>query len=285
MTMRPPVIFLSYRRQDTGPFALALRAELELRLDGVPIFLDISRIQGGDLWANVLDDALTKATILIALIGPNWIGEAEGQPSRMESDDDWVRREVARALRHPSGAVLPVLVNDAPLPSRESLPEDLWRIREFQAIPLRADSWNSDVTNLCQVLDDRFSVRVKRLDELLPMAGILAQLEERLSDKSLEETRRKGLLEGWEVEIIHDARKTGFVREFLRKRFACKSDEQAFEFVNKMMPIVRLLDHHPVIDMVYETVLVKLSTFDAGHNITTIDRKMAVEIDKLFESL
>jgi hypothetical protein len=52
--MRGLLVFVSYRRDDTGPFVLALRSELELRPDGVPVFVDVNRIQGGDRWPEAL---------------------------------------------------------------------------------------------------------------------------------------------------------------------------------------------------------------------------------------
>ena len=280
--MRPALIFLSYRRDDTGPFALALRSELELRLDGVPIFLDLNRIQGGDLWAEVLDDALTKATLLIALIGENWEGEIEGGHTRLESDDDWVRKEVARALRHPADAVLPVLVNRSNLPDRKRLPEDLRKLLDIQAVSVRTSSWDVDVANLCKVLETRFAVPVKRVGELLPEPGEVKSLEEPLSDEALDKAAQKGLLNGWSVEMLHDANSTGLVRESLRKRFKCATDKEAFEFVNGMMPLTERLNHHPRVEIMYTSVTVRLSTFDAGYRITTHDRNMAVEIDRLF---
>ena len=283
--MRPALIFLSYRRDDTGPYALALRSELELRLDGVPIFLDLYRIQGGNLWAQVLDDALTKASVLIALIGPNWIGETEDGRTRIENPEDWVRKEVARALRHPSGAVLPVLVNCRHLPDAGRLPEDLRKLLDIQAIAIRTESWNTDVAHLCEVLATRFSVRVKKPGELLPKPDSRMSGAKALSDKELDEARSEGWLDGWEVEIIHDASKTGFVRECLRKTFACASDMEAFDFVHGLKDLTRGLDHHPRLEIVYESVTIRLSTFDGGDRITIHDRIMASRINKIFEQI
>ena len=283
--MRPPLIFLSYRRQDTGPYALALRSELELRLDGIPIFLDLNRIQGGDLWEEVLDDALTKAKVLIALIGPNWAGELETGGTRLDSEGDWVRKEVARALRHSPKAVLPVLVNDARIPDPQSLPSNLRKLFDIQAMPLRSQSWDADVAALCAALESAFSVRVKRLGELLPTPNPLKQREGALTDGELKQDKRDGLLPGWEVELMHDAEKTGYVRESLRKKFTCASDVEAFDFVSRIQPLTKTLKHHPKIEMIFKTVVIRLSTFDAGYRITTFDRRMAVEIDELFNRL
>lgn len=283
--MRPALIFLSYRRDDTGPYALALRSELEIRLDGVPIFLDLNRIQGGNLWAKVLDDALAKATVLIALIGQNWVGEMKDGHSRIESADDWVRKEVARALQHPSDGVLPVLVNCPQLPNPARLPEDLQKLFEIQAISIRTESWNTDVAHLCEVLETRFSVRVKKLGELLPQPDKLTAKEDPLSDEELEDATQKGWLNGWDVEIVHDASKTGYVRESLRKIFTCSSDIEAFEFANSLKGLTTELDHHPRLEIMYTSVTIRLSTFDAGYRITELDRIMASRIDRIFSRL
>lgn len=160
--MRDTVVFVSYRRDDTGPIALALRAELDLRLAGVPVFVDLNRIQGGDLWPDVLEDALRKARVLIALIGTNWAGERDDGPPRIADSNDWVRRECARALAHPSGAILPVLVNGADLPSDTLLPDDLKRMRAFNALPLRTQSWDQDLRTICETLGAKFSLRSDR---------------------------------------------------------------------------------------------------------------------------
>ena len=148
--MRNRVIFVSYRRDDTGPFALALRSELDLRLQGMPVFLDLNRIQGGDAWSSVLEDALAKTKVVVALIGADWAGAQADGTARIQAEDDWVAREVAHGLR--AQAILPLLVNGASLPDATSLPPSLQALNSVQALPLRTQSWEADLRMICDTV-------------------------------------------------------------------------------------------------------------------------------------
>lgn len=279
--MRDQLVFISYRREDTGPGVLALRAELDLRLDGVPIFVDLNRIQGGAPWNDILDDALTKARILIALIGPNWVGPLPDGSNRITADDDWVRRECARALRHPSRAVLPVLLGNAPLPKAEQLPEDLLPMLEIQTLPLRLESWDNDLREICAVLQTRFGVRAKPQGKYLPEPTKLKRLVDPLSDVKLDAYRNEGDLPGWSMETVHDAMGAGAVREFLKKTFRFASDASAFDFIHRIKSLAKKHKHHPIIEAKYADVTIRLSTWDAGHYVTHFDVAMAIALDRL----
>jgi hypothetical protein len=59
------LIFLSYRRIDTAAQTLALRLELETRLQAAQIFVDTHTMEGGDLWAQQIEGALRVAKVII----------------------------------------------------------------------------------------------------------------------------------------------------------------------------------------------------------------------------
>ena len=59
--MTEPLVFVSYRRSDTSPYALALKAELEHRLKSAFVFVDFQRVQATERWPEVLDGALGRA--------------------------------------------------------------------------------------------------------------------------------------------------------------------------------------------------------------------------------
>jgi pterin-4a-carbinolamine dehydratase len=279
--MRDQLVFISYRREDTGPGALALRAELDIRLDGAPVFVDVNRIQGGDLWSDVLDDALSKARILIALIGPAWVGPRPNGPDRIHDADDWVRKECARALRHPSGAVLPVLLGGARLPPLEELPEDLWPMLSLQALPLRIDSWDADLRAICTRMHERFGVRLKQPGKFLPNPSQLKRLVDPLSDEKLDAYQAEGALPGWRVETVHDVMGSGAVREFLKKTYRFDKDSSAFDFIHSLKGVTRKFKHHPIVEAKYADVTIRLSTWDAGHYITHFDVTIAIAVEKL----
>ena len=79
----------------------------------------------------MITENLDQVDAVVALIGPTWVG-------RLDSPTDFVRMEIAHAL----GAgkpVIPVLIEDTPLPEVAALPEDLQSLLEINAVRVRRD--------------------------------------------------------------------------------------------------------------------------------------------------
>jgi len=71
----------------------------------------------------------------MALIGPGWL-EADAQGRRkIDSQEDWVRREIREALER-GIPVLPVLGSGARMPAAKDLPADLERFARLQALSM-----------------------------------------------------------------------------------------------------------------------------------------------------
>src|SRR4030095_11379910 len=88
-------VFISYRRDDSMVTAALLYRELASRPEFADAFMDIDEIgHGGDFIA-AIDKALHDAAVVVVVIGPRW---AEMLQARLRGDD-WVRHEVATALR------------------------------------------------------------------------------------------------------------------------------------------------------------------------------------------
>ena len=66
------------------------------------------------------------------------------------------------------------------------------------------------------------------------------------------------------------------VREFKFKDFV-----EAFGFMAKVALEAEKMSHHPNWSNVYNTVIIGLTTHDAGNTITDKDRKLAAKIDNL----
>src|SRR5215469_8802037 len=121
------IIFINYRRTDAGWPADLLSGELGRSFGTTRVFQDVRGIDAGDDFVAVLDNQLHRATILIVLIGSNWLRVSDkfGR-RRLDQEQDWVRREIRMALQKPGCRVIPVLIDDAELPEeREALPEDI----------------------------------------------------------------------------------------------------------------------------------------------------------------
>lgn len=67
----------------------------------------------------------------------------------------------------------------------------------------------------------------------------------------------------------------------LKRSFKFKDFSEAFAFMTRVAFIAEKLNHHPDWKNTYNTVKICLSTHDKGNKVTDLDRKMALEIDKL----
>jgi TIR domain len=127
-------VFVSYRRDDTGPAAAALAAALRLRMGADRVFLDSSSIELGKAFPDVIEAAVTSSAVLAVLIGPGW--DESPLRERLDDEQDWVRREVLLAEDH-RVAVVPVLVDRDALPGADRLPAPLRFLRERHVARLR----------------------------------------------------------------------------------------------------------------------------------------------------
>lgn len=146
-------IFLSYRRDDSAGHAGRLYDELEAVYGADRLFRDVDSIRPGDDFREVLARHLGVCEVLLAVIGPRWATSADDAGRlRLHDPGDYVRIEIAAALRRRDVRVLPVLVHDAEVPGALTLPEDLRPLAVRQAIELRDTRWEDDVHHLVDAM-------------------------------------------------------------------------------------------------------------------------------------
>jgi len=145
-------IFISYRREDSAPHAGRLNDRLCLTFGADRVFMDIDDIPLGQDFAAALRENVRLADVVLVIIGPKWLAVAgEGGRRRLDDERDFVRFEVAEALRQRK-RVIPILVNDTPLPKAADLPEDLQPLLVCQALHLADARFNRDAADLIQAL-------------------------------------------------------------------------------------------------------------------------------------
>jgi HEAT repeat protein len=145
-------VFLSYRREDTGPTAARLAEKLEAELGQGQVFYDRESLRGGEVWPERLEAAVRGSEVVVALIGKGWLKAHDAASGKRRLDDlgDWVRLELETALSVArSRLIVPVLVDGAEMPGERScLPESIKAIDQLQALPLRSEpnaQWAADV--------------------------------------------------------------------------------------------------------------------------------------------
>src|SRR3954447_13218758 len=102
-----PKIVISYRRADSGVITGRIRDRLAQHYGDDSIFMDIDNIPFGMDFRKHIADALSKNDLLLAVIGPDWLGSsspglapglAPGR-GRIHDQDDPVRIELETALQ------------------------------------------------------------------------------------------------------------------------------------------------------------------------------------------
>lgn len=159
-------IFISYRRDDTRHVAGRLSGDLADRFGAASIFRDVESIDGGEEFPEKLEKALSQCQMMLVLIGAKWlnIADANGR-RRLDNPEDWVRQEIATALRR-KVRVVPVMVEDTPLPAEHELPEDLRPLINRQIRKLSDERWRGDLQDIVDML-----AKVPGL-ELQPKSGL-----------------------------------------------------------------------------------------------------------------
>src|SRR5262249_51959035 len=88
-------IFISYRRQDSGDVTGRIYDRLVQQFGREAIFKDVDSIPLGVDFRGVLDKAVGKCNLLLAVIGRQWIGsQNESGARRLDDPRDFVRIEI-----------------------------------------------------------------------------------------------------------------------------------------------------------------------------------------------
>ncbi|HKH49315.1 MAG TPA: PASTA domain-containing protein [Thermoanaerobaculia bacterium] len=148
-----PVIFISYRREDSAGHAGRLFDRLRDHFGKDSVFLDVVGIDAGVDFVETIDQAVGSCDVLLAVIGREWLTCCDKQKQRrLDDPNDFIRVEISSALKR-NVRVVPVLVEGAEMPPTEALPEDLQRLTRRQAVELRDSRWDADVAALIAALE------------------------------------------------------------------------------------------------------------------------------------
>jgi WD40 repeat protein len=120
-----PMISISYRRADSEAMTGRIFDRLASRYGKEAIFRDIDNIPPGIDFRVHINDMLRKTNILLAVIGPNWLGpSSDGAAERIHQESDAVRVEIETALRRRT-PLIPVLIGNTTMPNSDQLPPSL----------------------------------------------------------------------------------------------------------------------------------------------------------------
>ena len=146
-------IFISYRREDSSGHVLALLPALR-REFGNRIFKDTDNIPPGEDFVKFIKQELESCSVLLAIIGKEWLTVQDPRLKirRLDNPDDFLRVEVATALRSERIRVIPVLIERTTMPAAMDLPPELAALAQRNALELSDARWESDVQLLIQAI-------------------------------------------------------------------------------------------------------------------------------------
>jgi tetratricopeptide (TPR) repeat protein len=140
-------VFINYRGVDSRSYGALLYAELSRRFGVDMVFLDSESIPAGADFVAELLARVRSARVVLALIGPRWLAESDGQGRRIDDPADWIRRELVEAFA--AGVrVIPVLTDDARMPVEADLPADIAALSRCQYRLLRHRDASADLMRI-----------------------------------------------------------------------------------------------------------------------------------------
>lgn len=274
------LIFISYRRADSLPASRGLAEQLRAIFGFNQVFID-ETIDPGQKWPDRIERSLFKSTVVLVVIGPNWLTIADKYGRRrLDAEDDWVRCEIQTAIQ--SGiATIPVLVGGASLPDDPTaLPSSLSSLLDHKWHTLPDEAWDVRIRELIQRLHKEHGFIPNEKEIEFPTRRVDVPI---LSTEEIDSELR--ILKGWELVESNIPGDYPNSRSELRKVFKFHDFFQAIQFMNDAVQFIERPNpypHHPRWENIWKTVTVWLSTWDVKHRISYLDISLAKELDRIY---
>lgn len=127
-----PKVVMLYRRADSAAIAGRMYDRFVAHYGQNAVFMDVYSIPLATDWREHVSSMSLHGGLVVALIGPRWIGRKPDGNARIEDPDDPVRTELETALRS-NVPVFPVLVEAATMPGAADLPASLKKFADLNA--------------------------------------------------------------------------------------------------------------------------------------------------------
>jgi hypothetical protein len=172
-------IFINYRREDTSGYAGRIFDSLAQEFEESNIFIDVTKINTGTDFTKAITQSLDLSSYFLILVGDTWLNCKDSLGKRrLDNPDDFVRKEISLAIQRKI-IIIPVLVEDAKMPSATDLPEDIKEMCKWQAIEITDSRWKYDIDKLINAIKLRkklFALNRKLMWPVLIVLMVLAFL-------------------------------------------------------------------------------------------------------------
>ena len=147
-------IFINYRRSEDRGFARLLFDKLKSVFGEDRLFMDVETLPGTNDFPETLAQEIRACSVLLVMIGKEWLWLEDEKGRRLGRADDFVTMEIALALKL-GKVVIPVRVNDVPPLEEKDLPPVLRQLWRCNALPLANDRFEGDVLKIAKTVGNR----------------------------------------------------------------------------------------------------------------------------------
>jgi hypothetical protein len=211
-------IFISYRRQDSIGSTGRLYDRLIDHFTPDKIFMDIDTIPLGEDFLKVIEQAINESDILLVVIGRHWLNFADKQGARLlDNPEDFVRIEIRTALAQ-NIKIVPVLVENATMPSAKDLPDDLKALSTRNAVEISYTRFNFDTEKLIVFLK-------KIIDEAAIQAKLKVENEKRQKEATELRNKEEQLWKNAEAKNIEFYYRQ-YIKEYPRGIFVAEANKR-----------------------------------------------------------
>lgn len=132
-------IFISYRRSDSSNISGRIYDLLTEKLGEENVFKDVYSIPAGKNFKKFIENEISKADVLLAIIGKNWTGNSGSKSnSRIFDSKDFIRLEIKTAINREK-PIIPIFISGATMPNENEIPSDIEDIIFINGINMRKD--------------------------------------------------------------------------------------------------------------------------------------------------
>ncbi|MGA7392750.1 MAG: toll/interleukin-1 receptor domain-containing protein [Terrimicrobiaceae bacterium] len=145
-------IFISYRRDDSLPWAGRLHEHLSRHFGEENVFIDIDAIDPGEDFSDVVRKKVEECAVFVPIIGGNWLACTDkAGHRRLDDPADHLRVEIVTALRQRK-LIVPVFVGGAIMPDKRELPDELAPLATKNGLSVDDLHFAEDVRRLIRFL-------------------------------------------------------------------------------------------------------------------------------------
>ncbi len=145
-------IFVSYRRSKSSSEAGRIADRLIAKFGKDNVFMDVHSIPLGQNFVTHIQNKVAECDAFLAVIGRGWLNAKDKNGERrLHKPTDFVRIEIAAALQREI-LLIPVLLENTPMPMADQLPEELGELSRYQKLSVRHESFDRDIESLIRDL-------------------------------------------------------------------------------------------------------------------------------------